>query len=160
MVYTSAGCTQLRGAAEVENTDHMWGADGSAVSNSPAGDTYEPNILDGLPKTQLRRILVCVVLVQHVICPIDVGHCLEKGTAPGRESVNVSVVANTKMVLTLATRSEWYIPLFAMLLISSALVLPVQRQAIMYVVEYCGLGIPIDAYDVVVMAVLGVDGAC
>ena len=48
---------------------------------------------DRLPKTQLRGILVCIVLVQHVICPVDVGHRLED-TAPPRESVIASVVAN------------------------------------------------------------------
>jgi hypothetical protein len=75
----------------------------------------------------LRRVLVCVRLIEDVVCAVDGFHRLGSDTKGKKVSARVSVGGEGSR--TAATASELIRPLRIRLDMSSALVVPVQRQA-------------------------------
>ncbi len=88
--------SQVCSIPQCKGADHVWSADGSAVSDTSASDTYEPRIswIIYLCKTQLRRILVCTVLVQDVTRSVDARHRLRVGITMKRISLFASSTRN------------------------------------------------------------------
>jgi hypothetical protein len=106
--------------------NHVRGRYRGSMTDWPVGRLQSSQVLrPNIRWTQLGRVMIRLCTVSDIVCSVDLVHCLQKMSAAAQEKR----YRENGMRLTAATRSDWSILFLMRFVTSSALVFPLENQA-------------------------------